>query len=92
MKVIFMGTPDIAVPALEKIIEAGHEVVLVVSQPDKPVGRSKVWRPFHPVLLHLSVSSKNSSFITDLLLSNCFFLIHRIFFSLSPYSFGDVSK
>ena len=41
MKVIFMGTPDIAVPALEKIIEAGHEVMLVVSQPDKPVGRSK---------------------------------------------------
>lgn len=41
MKVIFMGTPDIAVPALEKIIEAGHEVILVVSQPDKPVGRSK---------------------------------------------------
>ncbi len=41
MKVIFMGTPDIAVGALEAIIEAGHEVVLVVSQPDKPVGRSK---------------------------------------------------
>lgn len=41
MKVIFMGTPDIAVPALEQIIEAGHEVVLAVSQPDKPVGRSK---------------------------------------------------
>lgn len=41
MKVIFMGTPDIAVPALEKIIEAGHEVILVVSQPDKAVGRSK---------------------------------------------------
>ena len=41
MRVIFMGTPDIAVPALEKIIEAGHEVVLVVSQPDKAVGRSK---------------------------------------------------
>ena len=45
MKVIFMGTPDIAVPALEKIIEAGHEVVLVVSQPDKPVGRSKELKP-----------------------------------------------
>ena len=40
-----MGTPDIAVPALEKIIEAGHEVVLVVSQPDKPVGRSKALKP-----------------------------------------------
>lgn len=45
MKIIFMGTPDIAVPALEKIIEAGHEVVLVVSQPDKPVGRSKALKP-----------------------------------------------
>lgn len=41
MKVIFMGTPDIAVPALEEIIAAGHEVILVVSQPDKAVGRSK---------------------------------------------------
>ena len=45
MKIIFMGTPDIAVPALEAIIEAGHEVVLVVSQPDKPVGRSKELKP-----------------------------------------------
>ncbi len=45
MKIIFMGTPDIAVPALEKIIEAGHEVLLVVSQPDKPVGRSKALKP-----------------------------------------------
>ena len=45
MKVIFMGTPDIAVPALESIIAAGHEVVLVVSQPDKPVGRSKALKP-----------------------------------------------
>lgn len=45
MKVMFMGTPDIAVPALEQIIEAGHEVVLVVSQPDKPVGRSKELKP-----------------------------------------------
>ena len=40
MKIIFMGTPDFARSALEKIIEAGHEVVLVVTQPDKPKGRS----------------------------------------------------
>ncbi len=40
MKVIFMGTPDFAVGTLETIIEAGHEVVLVVTQPDKPKGRS----------------------------------------------------
>jgi len=40
MKIIFMGTPDFARAALEKIIDAGHEVVLVVTQPDKPKGRS----------------------------------------------------
>ena len=40
MRIVFMGTPDFARSALEKIIEAGHEVVLVVTQPDKPKGRS----------------------------------------------------
>lgn len=39
MKVIFMGTPDFAVGTLEALIEAGHEIVLVVTQPDKPKGR-----------------------------------------------------
>ena len=41
MKVVFMGTPDFAVGALEKIIEAGHEVTCVVTQPDKEKGRGK---------------------------------------------------
>lgn len=39
MKVVFMGTPDFAVGTLENIIKAGHEVALVVTQPDKPKGR-----------------------------------------------------
>lgn len=41
MKVVFMGTPDFAVDALQAIIEAGHEVTVVVTQPDKPKGRGK---------------------------------------------------
>ncbi|NCC00702.1 MAG: methionyl-tRNA formyltransferase [Clostridia bacterium] len=41
MKVVFMGTPDFSVPTLEKIVEAGHEVVGVVTQPDKAKGRGK---------------------------------------------------
>ena len=41
MKVIFMGTPDFAVGTLEAIVAAGHEVVLAVTQPDKPKGRGK---------------------------------------------------
>lgn len=39
MKVIFMGTPDFSVGTLEALIEVGHEVALVVTQPDKPKGR-----------------------------------------------------
>ncbi|MGN0353395.1 MAG: methionyl-tRNA formyltransferase [Roseburia sp.] len=45
MRVIFMGTPDFAVGTLEEIIKAGHEVVLVVSQPDKQKGRGKTVQP-----------------------------------------------
>lgn len=41
MKVVFMGTPDFAVGTLEALIEAGHEVIGVVTQPDKPKGRGK---------------------------------------------------
>lgn len=41
MRVVFMGTPGFSVPTLEKIIEAGHEVIGVVTQPDKAKGRGK---------------------------------------------------
>lgn len=40
MKIVFMGTPDFAVGALEALIQAGHDIVAVVTQPDKPKGRS----------------------------------------------------
>lgn len=39
LRIIFAGTPDFAVPALAALIEAGHEVVLVLTQPDRPSGR-----------------------------------------------------
>lgn len=45
MNIIFMGTPDFAVGALEAIIQAGHNVQLVVTQPDKAQGRSKELKP-----------------------------------------------
>ena len=41
MKIIFMGTPDFSVGTLEALVKAGHEVILVVTQPDKPKGRGK---------------------------------------------------
>jgi len=45
MKILFMGTPDFAVPCLEKIMEAGYEVVGVVTQPDRPKGRKGEMTP-----------------------------------------------
>lgn len=39
MKIVFMGTPDFAVPTLEKLYEKGYDVACVFSQPDKPKGR-----------------------------------------------------
>ncbi len=45
MRLAFMGTPDFAVPTLEALIAAGHEVVAVYSQPPRPAGRGKALRP-----------------------------------------------
>lgn len=39
MKIIFAGTPEFAVPALAALITAGHEIVMVLTQPDRPAGR-----------------------------------------------------
>lgn len=39
MKIIFAGTPEFAVPSLAALIEAGHEIVMVLTQPDRPAGR-----------------------------------------------------
>ena len=39
MKIVFCGTPEFAVPTLEAVVKAGHEVVLVVTQPDRAAGR-----------------------------------------------------
>ena len=45
MRIIFMGTPDFAVPALRALHEAGHEVVCVYTQPPRPAGRGKKLMP-----------------------------------------------
>ncbi|MGI8315069.1 methionyl-tRNA formyltransferase [Halobacillus mangrovi] len=44
-RIAFMGTPDFAVPVLDRIVEDGYEVVLVITQPDRPKGRKKVMTP-----------------------------------------------
>jgi methionyl-tRNA formyltransferase len=45
MRIIFMGSPDFAVPTLDALVEAGHEVVAAYTQPPRPAGRGKGERP-----------------------------------------------
>ncbi len=45
MRIIFMGTPDFAVPSLQALIDAGHEICAVFTQPDKPKGRGHAMAP-----------------------------------------------
>ena len=45
MKILFMGTPDFAVPSLRALYGSGEEIVGVVTQPDKPRGRGYVLTP-----------------------------------------------
>jgi len=45
MRIIFMGSPDFAVPTLDALVDAGHEVVAAYTQPPRPAGRGKSERP-----------------------------------------------
>lgn len=45
MRIVYMGTPEFAVPALTALAEAGHEIAAVYSQPPRPAGRGKALRP-----------------------------------------------
>ncbi len=72
MKVVFMGTPQFAVPVLEEIIKAGHEVLAVFTQPDKPKGRGKTvsisavreYALAHKLPVHQPVKIKDEQTVT----------------------------
>ena len=54
-RIIFMGTPDFAVPSLKALHDSGHEIALVVTQPDKPKGRGRrvIFSPVKEAALEL---------------------------------------
>ena len=45
MRLIYLGTPQFAVPPLASLLAAGHEIVAVITQPDRPVGRKQILTP-----------------------------------------------
>jgi methionyl-tRNA formyltransferase len=68
MRIIFMGTPDFAVPTLQALVAAGHEVVAAYSQPPRPAGRGKKLQPSpvhlaaqgHGIEVHTPISLKGA--------------------------------
>jgi methionyl-tRNA formyltransferase len=74
MRVVFMGTPDFAVGTLEAIVEAGHEVAAVVTQPDKPKGRGgavamspvKECAVKHGITVLQPLKARDESFVSEL--------------------------
>jgi methionyl-tRNA formyltransferase len=74
MRVVFMGTPDFAVGTLEKIVESGHEVAAVVTQPDKPKGRGgavamspvKECAVKHGLTVLQPLKARDESFVSEL--------------------------
>lgn len=93
-----MGTPDFAVGTLKALVEAGHEVAAVVTQPDKPKGRSKelVFSPVKQEAVKLGIEvlqpekARNEEFIEKLRTYNADIFVVVAFGQLLPKSIIDM--
>ncbi len=70
MRILFMGTPEFAVPCFEKLVDFGHEVCAVVTQPDKPAGRGHKLTP--PPVKQSATERKVQVFQPETLKDNAF--------------------
>ncbi len=68
MRIIYMGTPDFAVPALKKLIQSKHEIIAVITQPDRAKGRGKKMLP--PPVKELAIESGIDVFQPDRIKGN----------------------
>lgn len=100
MKIVFMGTPEIAVPCLQKIIDEGHEVLAVVTQPDKPKGRGKklAMPPVkelaieNNIQVYQPVKAREESFVKILEEMNPDLIVVVAFGQILPQSILDIPK
>ena len=100
MRVVFMGTPDFSVPTLEKIIEAGHEVIGVVTQPDKAKGRGKkvIFSPVkekaleHGLTIYQPVKAREPEFIEQMRFLNPDVMVVVAFGQILPKDILDIPK
>ncbi len=100
MKIVFMGTPEFAVPCLQKIIDEGHEVLAVVTQPDKPKGRGKklAMPPVKELALKYDIpvyqplKAREESFVKTLEEINPELIVVVAFGQILPKSILDIPK
>ena len=100
MKIIFMGTPDFAVVPLEEIYKAGHEIVLIVTQPDKPRGRSgklapspvKSWALEHDIEVFQPKKIRDEESVDCLSKIECDIAVVAAFGQILPKSILDMPR
>ena len=100
MKIIFMGTPDFAVVPLEEIYKAGHEIVLIVTQPDKPRGRSgklapspvKSWALEHNIEVFQPKRIRDEEAVNYLSKIECDIAVVAAFGQILPKSILDMPR
>lgn len=100
MRVIFMGTPDFSVPALKELYDNGHEIIAVITQPDKPKGRGKAMQ-FTPVKeaamelnipVYQPVKVRDESFVEELRKMNPDVIVVVAFGQILPKEILDMPK
>ncbi len=100
MNIIFMGTPDFAVGTLEALVREGHNVVLAVTQPDKPVGRHqemtapavKEWAERQDIMVYLPETVKDAHVISELREINADIFVVAAFGQILPKELLEVPR
>jgi len=100
MRIVYMGTPDFAVPTLESLVKGGHDVIAVVTQPDKPKGRGKAVQMTpvkekaleYEIPVYQPVKARDPEFVALLKEMNPDAIVVVAFGQLLPKSILDIPK
>ncbi|MBE6811618.1 MAG: methionyl-tRNA formyltransferase [Ruminococcaceae bacterium] len=100
MRIVFMGTPDFAVPCLKALYENGHDITLVVTQPDKPQGRKQILTPSpvkefakaHEIPVYQPVSMKTQESYDRIVAEHPDYIVVIAFGKILPQAILDIPK
>ncbi len=100
MKIVYMGTPDFAVPPLKALVDNGYEVAAVVTQPDKPKGRGKTLLPTpvkeealkHDIPVYQPLKVRDSGFVETLQKLEPDMIVVAAFGQIIPKTILDMPK